>query len=62
MESQSSLKKSINEGGLCVGPVKHLLVGDMFRDENFQRIREMSRILSRQDRSCESSRSVEIFF
>ena len=33
-----------------------------YRDENFQRIREMSRILSRQDRSCESSRSVEIFF
>ena len=31
------------------------------RDENFQRIREISRILSHQDRSCESSRSVEIF-
>ena len=31
MESQSSLKKSIEEGGLCVGPVEHLLVGDMFR-------------------------------
>ena len=30
MGSQSSLKKSIKEGGLCVGPVKHL-VGDMFR-------------------------------
>ena len=31
MESQSSLKKFIEEGGLCVGPVEHLLVGDMFR-------------------------------
>ena len=31
MESQSSLKKSIKEGGLGVGPVKDLLVGDMFR-------------------------------
>ena len=31
MESQLSLKKSIKAGGLCVGPVKHLLVGDMFR-------------------------------
>ena len=31
MESQSSLKKSIKEGGICVGPVKYLLVGDMFR-------------------------------
>ena len=31
MESQSPLKKSIKESGLCVGPVKHLLIGDMFR-------------------------------
>ena len=36
-------------------------VSSDFRDENFQRIREISRILSHQDRSCESSRSVEIF-
>ena len=36
MESQSSLKKSIKEGGLCVGPVKHLLVGDMFRPRDAQ--------------------------
>ena len=35
---------------------------DCIRDENFQRIREISRILSHQDRSCESSRSVEISF
>ena len=31
MESQSPLEKSIKESGLCVGPVKHLLIGDMFR-------------------------------
>ena len=34
MESQSSLKKSIKEGGLCVGPVKHLLVGDKNKNKN----------------------------
>ena len=26
MKSQSPLKKSIKESGLCVGPVKHLLI------------------------------------
>ena len=36
MESQSSLKKSIEEGGLCVGPVEHLLVGYMFRPSDAQ--------------------------
>ena len=45
--------------GAILSPI---LFSVYIRDENFQRIREMSRILSRQDRSCESSRSVEIFF
>ena len=30
MESQSPLEKFIKESGRCVGPVKHLLIGDMF--------------------------------
>ena len=38
-----------------------VFISHIIRDENFQRIREISRILSHQDRSCESSRSVEIF-
>ena len=29
MESQSPLEKSIKESGLCVGPVKHLLIGNI---------------------------------
>ena len=31
MESQSPLEESIKDDGLCVGHVKHLLIGDMFR-------------------------------
>ena len=34
MESQSHLTKSINEIGLCVGPVNHIIIGDMFRPCN----------------------------
>ena len=36
MERQSPLKKSIKESGLCVGPVKHLLIGNMFRPRDAQ--------------------------
>ena len=36
MARQSPLKKSIMEGGPCVGQVKHLLIGDMFRPWDVQ--------------------------
>ena len=29
MEKQTPLEESINEGGLCVGFVKHLLIDDV---------------------------------